>query len=72
MWPKIANLRNHQGADTDASTRGFISKLELGSKYTRHSGRDLDLEVSYSWVFMGWSRGFSEGVEEFLQVPFTF
>ena len=36
--PKIANLRNHQGADTDASARGFISKLELGSKYTRHSG----------------------------------
>ena len=31
--PKIANTRNHQGADTDASTRG----LELGPKYTRHS-----------------------------------
>ena len=36
--PKIANLRNHQGADTDASARGFIYKLEFGSKYTRHSG----------------------------------
>ena len=36
--PKIANPRNHQGADTDANTRGFIYKLELGSKYTRHSG----------------------------------
>ena len=35
--PKIANPRNHQGADTDANTRGFIYKLELGSKYTRHS-----------------------------------
>ena len=23
-------------------------------------------KVGYSWVFMGWSRGFSEGVEEFL------
>ena len=35
--PKIANPRNHQGADTDASTRGFIYKLELGSKYTPYS-----------------------------------
>ncbi|XP_077706369.1 uncharacterized protein LOC144285016 isoform X2 [Canis aureus] len=35
--PKIVNPRNHQGADTDASTQGFIYKLELGSKYTRHS-----------------------------------
>ncbi|XP_072621724.1 retroelement silencing factor 1 isoform X4 [Vulpes vulpes] len=36
--PKMANLRNHQGAITDASTREFISKLELESKCTRHSG----------------------------------
>ena len=36
--PKIANPRNHRGADTDANTRGFIYKLELVSKYTRHSG----------------------------------
>ena len=36
--PKIANPRNHRGADTDANTRGFIYKLKLGSKYTRHSG----------------------------------
>ena len=35
---KIANPRNHQGADTDANTQGFIHKLEHGSKYTRHSG----------------------------------
>ena len=32
--PKIVNLRNHQGANNDASTRGFIYKLELGYKYT--------------------------------------
>ena len=32
--PKIANLRNHQGANTDASSRGFIYKLELGSECT--------------------------------------
>ncbi|XP_077717927.1 uncharacterized protein LOC144292091 isoform X3 [Canis aureus] len=36
--PKIANPRNHQEADTDANTRGLIYTLELGSKYTRHSG----------------------------------
>ena len=35
--PKIANPRNHREADTDANTRGFIYKLELVSKYTRHS-----------------------------------
>ena len=35
--PKIANPRNHQGAHTDANTRGFIYKIELGSKCTQHS-----------------------------------
>ena len=64
--PKIANPRNHQGADTDASTRGFISKLELGSKYTPHSGAGT---WTPKWVtagfFIGWSRGFPEGMEEF-------
>ena len=35
--PKIANPRNHQGAHTDANTRGFIYKLKLGSKYTPYS-----------------------------------
>ena len=69
--PKIANPRNHQGADTDASAQGFISKLELGSKYTRHSGAGT---WTPKWVtagfFMGWSRGFSEGVEEFLKLCF--
>ena len=66
--PKIANLRNHQGADTDASARGFISKLELGSQYTQHSGAGT---LTPKWVtagfFMGWSRGFSEGEKEFLK-----
>ena len=64
--PKIANPRNHQGADTDAGARGFISKLELGSKYTRHSGAQT---WTPKWVpagfFIGWSRGFPEGMEEF-------
>ena len=66
--PKIANLRNHQGADTNASTRGFISKLQLGSKYTRHSGaRTWTPKWFTAGVFMGWAMGFSEGVEEFLK-----
>ena len=66
--PKIANPRNHQGADTDASAQGFISKLELGSKCARHSRAGT---WAPKWVtagfFIGWSRGFSEGVEEFLK-----
>ena len=66
--PKIANLRNHRGADTDANTQGFIYKLELGSKYTRHSGAGT---WTLKWVtagfFVGWSRGPPEGVEEFLK-----
>ena len=64
--PKIANLRNHQEAHTDANTRGFIYRLELGSKYTPYSRAGA---WTAKWVtagfFMGWSRGFSEGVEEF-------
>ena len=64
--PKIANPRNHQGANTDANMRGFIYKLELGSKYTLQSRAEA---WTPKWVtaefFMGWSRGFSEGVEEF-------
>ena len=69
--PKIANLRNPQGADSDAHARGFISKFELGSQYTQHSGAGT---LTPKWVtagfFMGWSRGFSEGVEEFLKLCF--
>ena len=66
--PKIANPRNHQGANTNASSGGFISKLELGSKYTRHSGAGTwTPKWATAGFFMGWSRGFSEGVEEFLK-----
>ena len=36
--------------------------------YLTQWSRDLDPEGGYSWVFMGWSRGFSEGVEEFLKL----
>ena len=53
--PKVVNPRNHQGADTDANTRGFIYKLKLESKYTysTQQSRGLDPEVGYSWVFYG-------------------
>ena len=69
--PKIANLRNHQGANTDASTQGFIYKFERGSKYTPHNRAGA---WTLKWVtagfFMGWSREFSEGVEEcFFPIP---
>lgn len=37
VMPLISNLRDHQGADTEANAGGFICKLELGPKYTRHS-----------------------------------
>ena len=71
--PKIANPRNHRGANTDATAREFICKFELGSKCARHSGAGT---WTPKWVtagfLIGWSRGFSEGVEEFLQVLFTF
>ena len=66
--PNIANPRNPQGADTDASARGFISKLELGSQYTQHSGAGtLTPKCVTAGFFMGWSRGFSEGEKEFLK-----
>ena len=37
---KIANLRNHQEADSDANTCEIIYKLDLVSKYTQHSGAE--------------------------------
>ena len=66
--PKIVNPRNHQGADTDANTRGFIYKLELGSKYTRHSGAGTWTRDGFQLSFKGWSREFPEGGEEFLKL----
>ena len=68
--PKIANPRNHQGADTDANTRGLIYKLELGSKYTRHSDtaeQGLGPRGGFQLSFKDGSRGSSEGLEEFLK-----
>ena len=47
--PKITYPRNHQGADTNANTREFIYKLELGSK--SQQSRDLDAELGFSLVF---------------------
>ena len=65
--PKIANPGNHQGADTDANTRGFIYKLELGSKCTHTAEQGLGPRGGFQLSFKGWSRGPPEGVEEFLK-----
>ena len=46
--PKIVNLRNHYGTDTDANPQVLISKLEFASKYTRH--REAGTWTSW-WVF---------------------
>ena len=62
---KIANPRNHQGADTDASTRGFISKLELWSKYTHHSGAGT---WTLRWVTAGFLGAGLVRVGEFLKL----
>ena len=65
---KPANLRNHHGADTIASTRVFISKPELGSKYTQTQlSRDLDPKVGYSWILYGLVLGIFRRGGEFLK-----
>ena len=45
VMAKNANPRNHQGANTDVITRGFIYKLEIGSVYSIQQSRDLDPET---------------------------
>ena len=60
--PKIANPRNHYRADTDANTQGLISKLELASKYTRHSGAGT---WTPRWCFA--FKGLSQGPPEWLE-----
>ena len=64
---KIANPRNHQGADTDANTRGFIYKLKLGPKYTDPAEQGLGPRSGFHLSFKDWSRGSPEGEEEFLK-----
>ena len=55
--PKIANPRNHQGANTNASTRGFIRKLEFGPKYPRHGGAGAwtprGVPAGFLWAGLG-------------------
>ena len=68
---KIVNPREPQGADTDASTRGFINKLELGSKYTRHSGAGTwtlrGVTTGFLWAGLG---DFQKGWRNFLSSVF--
>ena len=64
--PKIVNPRNHYGADTDANTQGLISKLELASKYTRHS-RAGTWTPRWCFAFKGLSWGPPKGLEQFLK-----
>ena len=81
--PKIVNPRNHQGAATDASGQRFISKLELGSKCTRHSGAGTWtprwVTAGFLWAGLGdfqkgWRNFFhsdmGERVGEFLKICF--
>ena len=69
--PKIANPRNHQGADTDANTRGFIYKLSLGPSIPDIVEQGLGPRGAFQLSFKDWSRGPPEGVEQFLKL-FTF
>ena len=69
--PKIVNPRNHYGADTDANTQGLISKLELASKYTRHS-RAGTWTPRWCFAFKGLSRGPPKGLEQFLKLCLHF
>ena len=63
--PKIANPRNHQGADTDASHEGLLASSSLGPSILHTAEQGLGPQSGL--YFIGWSRGFSEGVEEFLK-----
>ena len=47
---------------------GLLASWSLGPSVPVTRSRDLDSEVGYSWIFMGWSRGFSVRVGEFLKM----
>ena len=65
--PKITFLRNHQGADTDANTRGFIYSSSLGPSIPDTAEQGLGPRGEFQLSCKGWSRGPPEGVEEFLK-----
>ena len=74
MWikgnvvPKNANQRKPPRSQQRCKYRGFINKLELGSKSLLCVGSKYP-EGGYSWV-MGWSRGFSKRSRNFLSSVF--
>ena len=45
----------------------LLASSSLGPSIPDRAEQGLGPEVGYSWVFMGWSRRFSEGMEEFLK-----
>ena len=47
---------------------GLFASSSLVQVHPTQRSRDLDPEVGYSWIFMGWSRGFPVRVEEFLKL----
>ena len=66
--PKIANPRNYQGADTDASTReGLFASSSLGPSIPDTAEQGLGPPGGFQLSFMGWSRGPPERVEGFLK-----
>ena len=48
--PKITYLRNHQGANTDASAGGFIDKLDFGCKCKQCRGLDPEVKRRSSYI----------------------
>ena len=47
---------------------GLLTSSSLGPSIPDTAEQGLGPQVGFSWVFMGWSRGFPEGVEEFLKL----
>ena len=56
---------------TEANTRWLISKLELASKYTRHSGAGT-WTPRWCFAFKGLSRGPPKGLEQFFKLCLHF
>ena len=48
-------------------TRVYLQARACVQVHPTQRSRDLDPEVGFSLVFIGWCRGSSEGVEEFLK-----
>ena len=47
--------------------RVYLQARAWVQEYPTQQSRDLDPEVGFRLVFIGWSRGSSEGLEEFLK-----